>query len=271
MIANVFNPLTIFNSVVKTLIKLYIRTTGNGKVEDYKLIEFDEKMYKLFLQKYFEEPEFSQCNEFELANRMYIYVKLLMNFGNKDAKLLIDSIKTYKDIAEHSNKNIDVKGKDDQNVIIDQNFAQNYSLFTLNPYVMLLSKNTKNQFYKTVPRDNASSKLFSLLEYCNYFFFEINHNKNKVKGNILLKFLNKLDYERIERYLFIITGTINIIIFLKANNDDEENKYEKIYKIVLPLGIIQVVLNFFCLFFWIISKYTLFYSIEVEKYYNKNK
>ena len=30
-----------------------------------------------------------------------------MNFGNKDAKLLIDSIKTYKDIAEHSNKNID--------------------------------------------------------------------------------------------------------------------------------------------------------------------
>ena len=295
MIANVFNPLTIFNSVVKTLIKLYIRTTGNGKVEDYKLIEFDEKMYKLFLQKYFEEPEFSQCNEFELANRMYIYVKLLMNFGNKDAKLLIDSIKTYKDIAENSNKNIEIKGKDDQNVIIDQNFAQNYfavkffeeitrtvwikgeegkiqlSLFTLNPYVMLLSQNTKNQFYKTVPRDNASSKLFSLLEYCNYFFFEINHNKNKVKGNIFLKFLNKLDYEKIERYLFLITGAINIIILLKANNDDEENKYEKIYQIVLPLGIIQVILNFLSLFFWIISKYSLYYSIEVEKFYNKNK
>ena len=295
MIANVFNPLTIFNSVVKTLIKLYIRTTGNGKVEDYKLIEFDGKMYKLFLKKYFEEPEFSQCNEFELANRMYIYVKLLMNFGNKDAKLLIDSIKTYKDIAEINNKNIEIKGKEDQNVIIDQNFAQNYyavkffeeitrtvwikgeegkiqlSLFTLNPYVMLLSKNTKNQFYMKVPRDNASSKLFSLLEYCNYFFFEINHNKKKVKGNYFLSILNSLDYGKIETYLFIITGVINIIIFLKANNDDEGNHYEKIYKIVLPLGIIQVILNFLSLFFWIISKYSLYYLIEVEKYYNKNK
>ena len=296
MIANVFNPLTIFNSVVKTLIKLYIRTTGDGKVEDYKLIEFDGKMYKLFLQKYFEEPEFSQCNEFELANRMYIYVKLLMNFGNKDAKLLIDSIKTYKDnIAEISNKNNDIKGKEDQNVIIAQNFAQNYfavkffeeitrtvwikgeegkiqlSLFTLNPYVMLLSQNTKNQFYMTVPRDNASSKLFSLLEYCNYFFFEINHNKKKVKGNYFLKILNKLDYGKIETYLFLLTGVINIIILIKANNDDEENHYEKIYEIVLPLGIIQIILNFLSLLFWIISKFTLYYSIEVEKYYNKNK
>ena len=89
-----------------------------------------------------------------------------MNFGNKDAKLLIDSIKTYKDnIPENSNKNIEIKGKDDQ--IIDKNFAQNYfdvkffeeitrtvwikgedgkiqlSLFTLNPYVKLLSNNSK--------------------------------------------------------------------------------------------------------------------------------
>ena len=296
MIANVFNPLTIFNSIVKTLIKLYIRTTHDGRVEDYKLIEFDGKKYKLFLQKYFQDPEFSKCNEFELANRMYIYVKLLMNFGNKDAKLLIDSIKTYKDnIVEISNKNNDIKGKADQILILDQNFTQNYfavkffeeitrtvwikgeegkiqlSLFTLNPYVKLLSKNTKKEFYITVPRDNASSKLFSLIEYCNYFFIEINHNKRKVKGNCFLKFLNRLEYAKLETYLFIITGIINIIIFLKADNDDEKNGYEKIYKTVLPIGIIQIILNFLSLLFWGISKFSLYYSIEVEKYYNKNK
>ena len=294
MISNVFNPLSIFNSVVKTLIKLYIKTTGNGNVEDYKLIEFDDKVYKLFLKLYFEEPEFSQCNEFELANKMYIYVKLLMNFGNKDAKLLIDSIKTYKDnIPENSNKNIEIKGKDDQ--IIDKNFAQNYfdvkffeeitrtvwikgedgkiqlSLFTLNPYVKLLSNNSKNEFYMTVPRDNASSKLFYLLEYIDYFFLEINHNKKKIKGNCFLKFLNNLDYGRIEKVLCVITGVINIIIFLKANNDDIDNNYEEIYHIILPFGILQIILNFLSLFFWIISKFTLYYSIEVEKYYNKTK
>ena len=297
LIANVFNPLTIFNSIVKTLIKLYIKTTGIGKVEDYKLIEFDIKKCKLFLKKYFEEPEFSQCNEFELANRMYNYVKLLTNFGNKDAKLLIDSINMYKedDIIEISTKNIELKGKDDENVMIDQNFTQNYfavkffeeitrtvwiqgenrkpqaSLFTLNPTVMLLSENTKNQFYMTVPRDSASSKLFSLMEYCNYFFIEINHNNKKVKGNCFMKFLNKIDYSRIETYLFIITGIINIIIFLKADNDDEINDYEDTYKIVFPIGIIQIILNLLSLFFWIISKYTLYYVIEKEKYYVENK
>ena len=297
LIANVFNPLTIFNSIVKTLIKLYIKTTGIGKVEEYKLIEFDVKKCKLFLKKYFEDPEFSQCNEFELANRMYNYVKLLTNFGNKDAKLLIDSINMYKedDIIEISTKNIELKGKDDENVMIDQNFTQNYfavkffeeitrtvwiqgenrkpqaSLFTLNPTVMLLSENTKNQFYMTVPRDSASSKLFSLMEYCNYFFIEINHNKKKVKGNCFMKILNKLDYSQLETYLFILTGIINIIIFLKADNKDEPNEYEKTYEIVLPIGIIQIVLNLLSLFFWIISKYTLYYVIEKEKYYVENK
>ena len=47
LIANVFNPLTIFNSIVKTLIKLFIKTTGIGKVEEYNLIEFDVKKCKL--------------------------------------------------------------------------------------------------------------------------------------------------------------------------------------------------------------------------------
>ena len=297
LIANVFNPLTIFNSIVKTLIKLYIKTTGSGKVEDYKLNEFDVKKCKLFLKKYFEEPEFSQCNEFELANRMYNYVKLLTNFGNKDAKLLIDSINMYKedDIIEISTKNIELKGKDDENVMIDQNFTQNYfavkffeeitrtvwiqgenrkpqaSLFTLNPTVMLLSENTKNNFYMTVPRDSASSKLFSLMEYCNYFFIEINHNSKKVKGNCFMKILNKLDYSKLETYLFIITGIINIIIFFKADNKDEENDYKDTYKIVFPIGIIQIILNLLTLFFWIISKYTLYYVIEKEKFYVENK
>ncbi len=297
LIANVFNPLTIFNSIVKILTKLYIKTTGIGKVEDYKLNEFDGKKCKLFLKKYFEDPEFSQCNEFELANRMYNYVKLLTNFGNKDAKLLIDSIIMYKedDIIEISTKNIELKGKDDENVMIDQNFTQNYfavkffeeitrtvwiqgeerkpqaSLFTLNPTVMFLSENSKNQFYISVPRDSASSKLFSLLEYCNYFFIEINHNKNKVKGNCFMKILNKLDYSQLETYLFVITSIINIIIFLKADNDDEGNDYEETYKIIFPIGIIQIVLNLLSLFFWIISKYTLYYVIEKEKYYAENK
>ena len=86
-----------------------------------------------------------------------------------------------------------------------------------------------------------------------------------------MKILNKLDYSQLETYLFVITSIINIIIFLKADNDDEGNNYEETYKIIFPIGIIQIVLNLLSLFFWIISKYTLYYVIEKEKYYAENK
>ena len=292
-----FNPLTIFNSIVNTLKKLYIKSTKSGKIKDYESIEFDNKKCKTFITMYFENSEFSQCKEFELANRMYNYVKLLTNFNNKDAKRLIDSITIYKEdeLVEIYKKHSESKGKDDENVMIDQNFTQNFFavkffeqitrtvwiqgeekkpqmvLFTLDPTVMFLSEDTKNVFYRTVPRDNRSSKLFALMEYCLYFFMEINHNKKRLSGNVFLKFLNTINYKKVESLLIIITTLINVIIFLKIKNTDSENDYKECYDIVMPIGIVQVLLNLLCLVCWIMSKFSLYYIIEKEKYYLDHK
>ena len=297
IIGNLFNPLTIFNSILKTLKKLYIKYSGNGEITDYEQIEFDKKKYKYFIGKYFEDSEFSQCNEFELSNRMYNYVKLLTNFGNKDAKLLIDSIQLYEenDLEEISNQNNGLKGKDEENVLIDQNFTQNFYavkffesitkqvwvqgedpkpqmvLFTLDPTVMCLSQDTKTIFFETVPRDNRASKLFALMEYCNYFFIEINHNKRRLKGNLFLKWLNALNFNNVQACLFSLNALTNLIIVIKANNDNEHKHYSDIYKIVMPLGIIQVILNFMFLLFWILSKFSLYFLLEKEKYYVGHK
>ena len=297
IIGNLFNPLTIFNSILKTLKKLYIKYSESGDITDYEQIEFDKKKYKYFIGKYFEDSEFSQCNEFELSNRMYNYVKLLTNFGNKDAKLLIDSIQLYEetDLEEISNQNNELKGKDDENVLIDQNFTQNFYavkffesitkqvwvqgedpkpqmvLFTLDPTVMCLSQDTKTIFFENVPRDNRASKLFALMEYCNYFFIEINHNKKRLKGNLFLKWLNALNFNNVQACLFSLNALTNIIIVSKANNKNAYKHYKDIYDIVLPLGIIQVILNSMFFLFWVLSKFSLYFLLEKEKYYVSHK
>ena len=297
LLGTLFNPLTIFNSIVNTLKKLYIKLTNTGSIRNYKTIEFDNKKCKTFITMYFESSELSQCKEFELANRMYNYVKLLTTFGNKDAERLIDSISIYKEdeLVEIYKKHNESKGKDDENVMIDQNFTQNFFavkffeqitrsvwiqgevkkpqmvLFTLDPTVMFLSEDTKNIFYRTVPRDNRSSKLFGLMEYCLYFFLEINHNKKRLGGNFFLKYLNTINYKKIESWLFVITVIINLIIFLKVKNTDSDDNYKKVYDIVMPIGIIQVLLNLLCLVCWIVSKFSLYFVIEKEKYYLENK
>ncbi len=53
-------------------------------------------------------------------------------------------------------------------------------LFTLVPSVLYLSENSKNEFFDKVPRDSRSLKLFSLMEYTDYFSIEINQNKKKI-------------------------------------------------------------------------------------------
>ncbi len=293
LIGNLFNPLTIFNSIVKTLKKLYIKYSGQYQIKEYESIEFENKKCKYFIKKYFEDSDFSQCNEFELANRMFTYVKLLNNLGNRDAQLLIDSIEKYKEeeLIELAKK----KEDDDKNVLIDRNFTQNFFavkffeeitksvwvqgeedapqmvIFTLNPTVKFLSENTKTNFYETVPRDSRSSKLFALMEYSKFFFIEINHNMRKIKGNRFLNLLNKLNYGTIEELLFVITVTINIIIAFSVKSEHAADNYKKTYNIILYFSIIQIILNLAVLISWILSKFKLYYVIEKEKYYLANK
>ena len=83
--------------------------------------------------------------------------------------------------------------------------------------------------------------------------------------------MNTINYKKIESWLFVITVIINLIIFLKVKNTDSDDNYKKVYDIVMPIGIIQVLLNLLCLVCWIVSKFSLYFVIEKEKYYLENK
>ena len=298
LIENVYNPMSMFEVAIALLKKLYVKSIG----EDIKTagnIIFDNEKCKLFINKYFQDNEFSKNKEFELSNSMYHYVKSLANFNNKDAVNIIECTKIFDEkkilnLREMTDDKGGINNSDDgETVLIDPRYFEiyfsvkffeaitrgvwvqgedpkippQYVLFTLDPTVLYLSQSSKNNFIQVVPRDSRSSKLFSLMEYTTYFFIEINQNKIKLSNNKILRFLNKINYEFADYLLFFITLIINLIIFAMAESKDDSTDYQRIYKITLPLGIVQTAVSLLFIIIWIISKFKLYFTIEKEKYY----
>ena len=240
----VFNPNIIFDSVIKTLKKLYIkifyveeeqaraeaiekqqilkkpsegnlflREKGITKVEEYERLIFNENIYNQFNKMFFDDTEFCSRIEFEVANRMFQYVKLLATeYDNIDSNRLLDIVNKYstreinhkyssfKKIKKNSD---DEQANQDVDLSVNDKSFQNYYtikffenitrmvkvqsvdegkiiissvLFTVNPKVQYLSKNTKTNFVYKVNRDNRYTKLYSLMEYSGYFFEEIKYS-----------------------------------------------------------------------------------------------
>ena len=298
LIENVYNPMSMFEVTISILKKLYLKSIGDD-IKKESSIEFDNEKCKLFINKYFMDNDFSKNKEFELANSMYHYVKSLANFNNKDAVNIIECTKTFdeKKILSLRGLNDDKNGgnnnEDGETILIDPRYFEiffavkffeaitrgvwvqgedpkippQYVLFTLDPTVLYLSQSSKNNFIQVVPRDSRSSKLFSLMEYTNYFFIEINQNKDKLSNNVFLRYLNKVNYDIADYLLFFITLIINLIIFCLAESKDEANQYHRIFTIILPIGIIQTIIALIFIVIWFISKFSLYFTIEKEKYY----
>ena len=298
LIENIYNPMSMFEIAITILKKLFIKSIGED-IKKASTIVFDNEKCKLFINKYFQDTDFSKNKEFELANSMYHYVKSLANFNNKDAVNIIECTKIFdeKKILKLRDINEEKEGvnnsDDGETILIDPRYFEiyfsvkffeaitrgvwvqgedtkippQYVLFTLDPTVLYLSQTSKNNFTQVVPRDSRSSKLFSLMEYTNYFFIEINQNKIKLSNNKLLRFLNKINYDYADYLLFFITLIINLIIFAMAESKDDSTDYERIYKITLPLGVVQTIISLLFIIIWCISKFSLYFTIEKEKYY----
>ena len=92
-----------------------------------------------------------------------------------------------------------------------------------------------------------------------------------MSGKYFLKFINSVNYSLMDILIFIITAAINIVIYMMGENKDKPNKYEKLYNIIFPLGIIQLIFTLLFFTMWMISKFNLYFSIEKEKYFSNNK
>ena len=146
-------------------------------------------------------------------------------------------------------------------------------LFTINPVVSLISNVSKNDFLETVDRSDRYSKLFSLMESCDYFFEEISYKQNQAKNNLIAKFIIDLDFYWLEVFSFSINFTINIILLSTVAGEEEEeerfNGDKKSAKIVDGLGLFNFIFNFLIIFVWILIKFPLYYLTESHKYLKK--
>lgn len=299
LISSVFNPYTVFETIVNTLKKLYFKKTSPNNPEilrSYKEEIFDHKKCLFFINTYFTDLSFCETPEFELSNRLYQYVKLLATqYENEDAINIIGSIYSYEEqelidlYTKKLNKRVHVTDLNQAEVVLDDAYVQNYFavkffekitrsvivqkdndevpvLFTLNPLVPYLSRNTKNDFFDNVNRESRYTKLFSLMEYCDYFFDEINYNASKLSNNLFLKQLNKINYYYMEALLFLFTIVINLIMLIKIDTHEVEDDFHTVYPPIQVLAIIEVILNFLVLCAWFISKFPLYYTIEKKKY-----
>ena len=293
LIENIYNPLSVFDCIVSNLKKLYLKIE-NKDSKQYNEIEFDNEKCEYFRKKYFENSEFSKNQEFELSNRMFYYVKELSFFDNKDAKNLFkyQNLYTTEQIIElRKMRANDLNDIDDsESVLVDSRFFQHYFvakffesitrqiwirgedkqsmmvLFTLEPSVQYLSENSKFEFYNNVPRDSRSSKLFSFMEHIDYFFIEIYQNKKKISNNCILKFINKINLSYLDIFIYCLTTVINLIIYSLAEYSDNSNHYNKLWKIIFPLGIIQLIITVISLIIWFVTKFNLYYKIAKQKY-----
>lgn len=390
LIASVFSPYSIFEAIIKILKKIFIMThpNYNNRIEIfirfYNKLIFNPEIKDFFHNTYFKDKDFCLKDEFELANRMFQFVKLLADkFQNDEANNLFNSIsneiilhnkiklkieniqknnkiensrnrvinnnqknkpiteiQTNKNLNINQNNNINVSNLNvpsQQNIssvhnnlnwrinsnsnydglntietytkILERDkffechnldrsndttdyeiiniinffegitrkvFVQNGEeqamvLFTLNPSIPYLSENTKIDFYENVNRESRYSKLYSLMEYCEYFQIEITYNFERSKYDIIFVLFNKLNFKFLEFLLFFLLLIINFIMFAKYENSHLIDGQQKLSDVVFALGLSNVILNSIAIIIWLYTKFQLYYNIEKKKFSLKYK
>jgi hypothetical protein len=306
-ISSVYSPFTIIETIVNTLTKLYIKTHPSFKkkgntvevaaIKSYKKILFDDRVCDYFVNLYFSDESFCQSEEFDFANRMFQYVKLLAEeYKYEDAITIINLPKEYDDHKIISSfTKLNNKEALDNDFIFDENFYQNYFivkffetitrtvlvqngddivrvLYTINPLIPNLSENTKKDFFENVNRESRYSKLFSLVEECDYFYEEISYNSTR--RNIVYRIGKGINYHTAEKYIYLVTLVLNLIMFFTLNYDEYEHNSDEFvvkYNILKGIGIFHIIINAVLVIFWYLTKFPLYYLIEKKRYSSKNK
>ncbi len=118
LIASVINPYRIFEAITKIMKKIFVMIHPNYKNKEeiyihfYNLLLFNKEIKNYFIDSYFNNPNFCSRDEFELANRMYQYVKLLaFKFENEEAIDLINLLKNEEKMEKKIKIKIENKNK----------------------------------------------------------------------------------------------------------------------------------------------------------------
>jgi len=316
IISTIYNPFLIFTSLINTMKKLYLKLDREKKKENkakelsYKNIKFDIHMCQFFEKKFFVGKPLIETSEFELANRMYQYLKILATeYLNSEAIEIVNFINlTNEELRryEYEQKNNEINNKSDVKYTINKNENGNKNqtnfeeevyyishrekyetvkffekitrtvmvqndeelvrvVFTINPLIPNLSNNTKSDFLENVSRETRYIKLFSLMEYCDYFYDELIYNSKFSESNLLMKVFKNVNYYTLEFVTFIINFFQNVFM-LNALGPDEQSKGDETFSLYLEiLAYFNLIFCSFVFLVWCYTRFNLYWIIDSKK------
>ena len=222
-----------------------------------KKVHFNHKVYSYFKHEYFHNKEFSNSNEFQLANIFYKYIKLISVQGkNEESDDLINKVnnmtetealkkfaKSYKLLNSKKNKNLEIGNLLTENIkkfdnsfiekfyvvkffeiitetveVRTEDFTNQTVIFTKLPDIQYLSNDTKFEFEKNVKRTNETSKKNDLVGHVDLFIKEINFNK-KITSKFNL-FFGKINYDYIQWFSYFYALAINLFMIFTLKGDN---------------------------------------------------
>lgn len=159
---------------------------------------------------------------------------------------------------------------------------KSYPLYFIRPFITyFISNQTRQEFLQIVNRDNAYTKLSSLIQKSDFFIFEMICNSRESKsGFFYTLFFFRMNYSLIEKfnYLIIIAHQILIIYhFYKSPDLKSElyNNFDNSNVTQIPtenfiLALIQIVILFLVLVNWSFNKFPQKYEeIMMSKFGRK--
>ena len=271
-------------------------------VKKYKDCSFNEKLFAFFVKKYYEDEDFSESSEFQLANNMYKLLKYMEIQMNPEATNIFNRIKeTEKDLRVGGKNSAVILDKEFSEIYYTIQFFEKFSkvieiskvsesegqdnhtitiIYTEKPLINYLSEASKTNFLENVDRKSRYTKLFEMSVCAETFKQEIEYNSLYVSSNRLLLFFNKLNYQYVDLSLFFISLLINILMVTGEFNEYgpfgitetyynngpdavERKRISFIYRYVYQIiSIIGLILAGCVLTVWFITKFPLYYQIE---------
>lgn len=135
-----------------------------------------------------------------------------------------------------------------------------FIFFEPNPKFSFLSIETKNEFTEKVDRTSHETKILDLINNCMYFEEEINMSETLFKKYTRLQHIFK-NFHWYEKFLFLMTVLINIIVFVDGNKPDLKES-----AIIVILAIVEIFFSFLCLMVWFILRFRIKRHLRLLKF-----
>ena len=252
---NGFDELVKYNIKEELLVLIYLNYQrllyliySNKNLKRFKyFLHINDKDFYIMRAKYFFEP--------------------LFGYGNQRLIILLSFLQKIHDI-------IGIR-------INNEKFIQ---LNLLEPEYLNVSKNSRNYFYNLIDYSSPETKLMTIYNYIECIIYDIKRKQWEKDENVFvqcirnLKFLNIFTtrtykfWEVINLIAFAIINIILIIDYKKPRNEIEskfnEIENDKKFYITKIWAIVHIIILFFIIIYWFISRAKVDYFFSLTKYSN---